>query len=420
MHENEDQIDIKTVSGLARSETVAVALRGAARRLRFSTSNRSALYKAVGLRPRPLTQWFKIIYIALTISILVAPNLAVITYFGLIASDQFQSETRFTVRTSIPAIGKDQFAKVTGIPSTKIVQDTQIVTNFLVSQRMLELLEKQINLAQYYNGREIDVFSRLGVDLPQERILDYWKRMVSSSISVPSGIVTIKLRAFRADDSQGILMVVLKQLEQVINEMNDRIWRDVTKVAESNMKNASTQLRRARERFQAAQNATGVFTVESSANSLTDLITKLETERIAIQQKYDVNGRSLGNRSPQMRLLRREIESKDRQIDALKAQLTGAASEQAPLSETASSFSQLRLEQQLAEQQFAASVRTLEQVQFSSQQQLMYLDAFVAPTLPQEARYPQRLLWIGVTFGVSLLLWAAVVGSLSALHTRLS
>ncbi len=407
-------------SGLEHSKSIATALRGTARRLRFSTSNRSSLYKAVGLRPSPLTQWFRGLFVIITLMVLVVPNVIAITYFGFIASDQYQSESRFTVRTSTPALGKDQFAKVTGIPSAKIVQDTQIVTNFLVSQNMLDRLEQKMGLRSIYTSVKVDYFSRLASDAPREKFLSYWKKKVTSAISVPSGIVTIKLRAFSADDAQSTLQAAVTELEQVINDMNDRIWRDVTQVAQSNLENASKRLKDAREKVQMAQQRSGVFTVESSANSIFNLVTKLEAERIALRQRYEVNLQSIARDTPQMRILKREIESKDDQILALRAQMTGhQGGSQEPLAQTASSFSQLQLEQNLAEQQFSASVKTLEQVQFSSRQQLMYLDAFIPPTHPQEAEYPRRMLWISVTFIASLITWAAMMGGLATLHKRL-
>lgn len=403
-----------------RSHSVSTALQATARRLRLSTSNRSALYKAVGLRPRPITQWVRVLFWVNIVAVLVIPNILVTAYYGFIASDQFQSETRFRVSTSIPALGKDQLAKVTGIPSAKIVQDTQIVTNYLTSVQMLDSLRLKSNLVSKYTRPDTDSIAALVANATQEELLRYWKGMVSSSIAVPSGIVTIRLRAFASDDARTLLTDVLIELERMVNEMNDRIWADVTKTAKENLKHASAVLGEAREKIRLAQGETGVFTVESSADEYTGLLSKLEGERIELQQRYDVNAASVSGETPQMRVLAREIASKDEQIKNLRSQITGSGGERPTLSETSRTFAQLQLEQQVAEDQFSASVKTLEQVQFSSRQQLVYLDAFVRPTLAQEAQYPKRLLIISLTAGATMLLWAIVASLLSFFHTRFS
>ena len=66
------------------------------------------------------------------------------------------------------------------------------------------------------------------------------------------------------------------------------------------------------------------------------------------------------------------------------------------------------------------SMKTLEQVKFVSKQQLLYLDTFLAPSLPDEPEYPQRALWIAGIFGATLLAWSAVFGILANLRNRLA
>ena len=125
-----------------------------------------------------------------------------------------------------------------------------------------------------------------------------------------------------------------------------------------------------------------------------------------------------------MRVLKREIASKQAQIDELKSQMAGDAGRQTTgirnLADVSFDMSQIELEQKLAEKQFAASIKTLEQVQFMSKQQLIYLDPFLAPTRPQEAEFPRRLFWIGSVFAASLFAWALALGALSVIRTRLN
>ncbi len=363
--------------------------------------------------------------IAATLFLLVIPNAVNIAYYGYYAADQYQSEARFTVRSSSPAIGKDQLAKVTGLPSSKIVQDTQIVTNYIASNEMLDDLAKHIDIKGIYRANGADFMARLPDEATNEEFLKYWEHMVTTAVSSSSGIVTVKVRAFSAEDSQKVLQEVVASSERVVNGVNDRIWKDVIKTAQSNLENSAAALQSAREKLQVARNKSGVLNVDGSSTLISKLLATAQQEMLDLQQRFtSAQASSVSKNAPQMKVLQREIASKQAQIDDLKAQMAGstahASTSQPNLADISLDMSQLEMNQTLAERQFAASVRTVEQVNFISKQQLVYLDSFLAPTLPDAAEFPRRGLWIGCTLVASLALWGAAIGLLSVMKSRLN
>ncbi|HEX8045018.1 capsule biosynthesis protein [Rhizobium sp.] len=419
-HDSGKTSDTVQLSAIQHSRDVAAKLSVTARKLRFSTSKRSQLFKAVGLRPRPLEQVIGRLMLASAVLILVIPNIASVYYFTCIAMDQYQSETRFTVRSSTPALGKDQLTKVTGLPSAQIVQDTQIVTNFIASKDMVAALQSKVDFQKLYGNPDIDPLARLRRDASTEKLLDYWEDMVSIKTEVTSGIVTVKVRAFSAVDAQKVLQEVVAASEAVVNDVNNRIWRDVIATAQANLENAKDQLQKSREQLQLARNQTGVLSVAGSSAIFTNLITAVQTDRINLQQRYDALLGNVSPTAPQMRVLKREIESKQKQLDDLNRQVAGQGKSEQNLADVSVGMSQRELEQNLAEQQFSASMKTLEQVQFVSKQQLLYLDTFLAPNLPDEAQYPKRALWIAGVLAATIAIWGIVAGLLTALRNRLS
>lgn len=409
-----------SLAGLEASRKISERLATSARKLRFSTSSRSALYKAAGLRPRLTDRLFNAAVVALTLFTFVLPNLVSTVYYGYFASDQYESETRFTIRSSTPALGKDQLAKVTGIPAAKIVQDTQIVLNFIKSREMLDVLqERNINLKKIFGSETSDAWARLPADATAEELRKYWDSMVTTTVSPSSGIVGLRVRAFTPQDAAMLVREIVKASEVVVNQVNDRIWKDVITTAEANLDNAKEQLAKARETVAAARNREGVLDVDSSSKIISTLITTIETERLKLQQQYDAQIAVVSASSPQMRVLQREIDSKERQIAELNGQLAGSGKDR-NLADVSQDLSQLELAQTLAEQQFASSVRTMEQVRFISRQQLLYLDSFLTPRIPDEALYPRRGLWIGVTLLASLVIWAIALSLLYLARSRLA
>lgn len=418
--QHHDNSSSGSLVGLEASRKISERLAMSARKLRFSTSSRSSLYKAVGLRPRLSDRLFTAALVLLTVFTFMLPNLISIAYYGHFASDQYESETRFTVRSSSPALGKDQLAKVTGIPAAKIVQDTQIVLNFIKSREMLDVLrERNVDLDRIFGGEAIDFWARLPKDATSEDLREYWDSMVTTSISASSGIIGLKVRAFTPEDAALLVREIVKASEVVVNQVNDRIWKDVIATAEANLDNAKQQLTKARETVAAARNREGILDVDSSSKIISTLITTIETEKLKLQQQYDTQIQVVSARSPQMRVLQREIASKERQLADLNAQLAGTGKDR-NLADVSQDLSQLELAQNLAEQQFASSVRTMEQVRFISRQQLLYLDSFLTPRVPDEALFPRRGLWIGVTLLASLMAWAIFVSLLYLARSRLA
>ncbi|MBD9510552.1 capsule biosynthesis protein [Ensifer sp. ENS10] len=402
------------------SRTLTTQLSVTARKLRLATSNRSNLFKAVGLRPRLGDRLFAAALVVTTIVIFVVPNALAIAYFGMIATDQYQSEARFILRSSTPALGRDQMAKVTGLPAAKIAQDTQIVTNYIGSNELLNELAKFSDITKFYSGENIDFWSRLDVDETAEEKLSYWKSMTTTSINPSSGIVTLKVRAFSAVDARDILGHVVALSEKMVNAVNDRIWKDVLETAGANLESAGARLQDAREDLLNARNKYGVLSVQGSSTMLDVLIGNLQKEMLGLQQRYNSQPQNVSKSAPQMLLLQREIASKQKQIDELKAKIAGDAARDENLVNISAKLSQLELEQGLAEQGFSAAVRTLEQVKFVSQQQLVYLDTFLSPTLPDESGYPKRIFWIGIIFVASLIAWGTALGLLHVGRSRLN
>ena len=403
---------------LDRNRSSSTAMAVMARKLRFATSRRSPIYSRIGLRPRMADRIFRVVAVLLALALFVAPNAAAVAYYAFLASDQYQSETRFTVRTSAPILKPDKLADISGLPSTEIMQNSLIVTNFIDSRTMLAVLEKEADFTKAYSNPDTDLVARLDPNSTIEEKLDYWEDAVSSEIDPQSGIITVDVRAFSAQEAKKIVDVIVAHSERMINELNDRIWTDITASARQQVEKATADLNDARTNLQRGQNQAGILTVEGSSDTLSALLLKVQEERIELQGRYDTNARVIDKGAPQMRVLKRQIDSKEKQVQRVKAQIAGQSDEGDTLADTSVRFSELNFRTNIASQQLQTSIGAYEQLQYSSQQQLMYLDPFLTPTLPQSAEYPRRWLWIGVTLLASLVATAIALGLLKIVRTR--
>ena len=409
---------------MERAQAISQALTDAARRARFSARARAA-NRGGSFAARRGARMMRVLAIALFVLIVAIPDLTVGIYFGLIASDQYVSEAKFTVSSAvIPKM--DGLGSVTGVPPMLIVQDTQVVTNYVHSRAMVEQLDRVVGLRGAYGAPSIDWWARHRRDKPIEKFTDYWERMSATSIAFPSGIVTLTVRAFSPDDAKRIADAVISLSENLINDLNERMRRDTVLASEGDLQRAAQQLGQARIKMEVARNAEGLLDVGQTNSALSGLIAGLEADLLRAEQEYQTQIRYVTEAAPQMRVLKNRITAMRSQLEGMKAQLTtqnenglSVIADKA-LSGKMTKFAELDLEERIAEKRYAASVAAVETARIMSERRMLYLHEIVAPAVPEEAKYPKRWLNVGMTFLASLIGWGAAVGAIAFVRNHMA
>jgi capsular polysaccharide transport system permease protein len=206
-----------------RASRVSESLTEAARRLRFASTGRSQV--PTTYRARRSRRMARLITLLSFVALVALPSASSVAYFGFIAADQYVAEARFAVRSGAMA-GLDALSSLTGIPSAQVIQDTQVVTNFIESRALVEHLAENADLRGRYSVPEADFYARLNPEKPIERVVKYWNSMSDVGIEMPGGIVVLTVRAFRPEDAVALGNAVVDASEQLVNDMNERARRD--------------------------------------------------------------------------------------------------------------------------------------------------------------------------------------------------
>lgn len=393
-----------------RSERIARALSEAARRLRFS--NTRAVYSPVGRKARRHKLISRLIVIGGFVAFVALPGLIAIAYFGIIAANQYQAEARFAVRSGVMA-GVDAITSLTGVPSIQIIQDTQVVTNYVGSRAMVEHLQKVAALNEAYTTDQADFYTRLKPGEPIEQVSKYWRDMTHANVQMPGGIVVLTVRAFRPEDAMRLTNAVVDASETLVNDMNDRSRQDALKNANNDLKFAADRLAQARAALEVARNREGILDAAGEREKVDTLLTGLRTRLLELRQQQDTMLRSVSADAPQMRSLKAAIEAIERQITDLQAELTrsgGQVQKGQVLSAAMTRLAVLELEGKVAEQQYASAAAGLERARSASLNKQIYLTTFVRPTLAEEGKYPRRVWNTFLTLLGGSTLWAIFCG----------
>ncbi len=401
----------QSMTALERARYVSQALSDAARRARFSSKTRRNLSGGGFSARKGATafRWMTIIAFWLIVAI---PGATAVAYFGFLASNQYRVDVQFTVAGGEP-IMVDGLTALSGIPSITIIQDIQIVTNFLQSRAAVEKIQAKLDLRGLYSTNEADWWARFDPRKPIEKFVRYWQKMIDVSIKLPGGIVDFRVRAFTPEDARDIAQASLQVAEELINELNQRQNNDAMRNAEAEVERAAKRLMDARLAMEGARNSAGILDVQATITSLNTLIGELRSAALKLQQEYQAQLRVVSETAPQMRNLRSRIETTNGQIAELEARLTttrrGANSDNT-LALSMTRFAVLDLERQIAERIYAGAVTTLEVARITAERKRMYLNTFVQPSLPQEAQYPRRILFSAAVLVVLLLIWGTLIG----------
>src|SRR5579872_7399227 len=215
---------VAKASALERANRVRDVLSEAVRVSRLS-ARRRRMFDVGSLSRRRGARVFGIINALVFLGLFVAPSIGAFVYFGFVASPQFVAEAKFVVQGG-SNIRADGIEAITGLPATNILQDTQVVINYIESSAIVEELQTRLDIRRRFGDGHVDWFSRFDATKPFEKLVDYWKGKVEVSVQLPGGLVTVTVRAFSAEDARTIAYGVLDASEKLVNNLNQKMLGD--------------------------------------------------------------------------------------------------------------------------------------------------------------------------------------------------
>jgi capsular polysaccharide transport system permease protein len=407
---SETGLELRPKSALTSARAVSLALSDLARLAKISRHSRRALTGG-GVRARQGARLLRFAAYTSFFLVVVAPSAAAAVYFFFVASDQYVAEAKFMLMGGTPPT-TDSFGSFTGIPAIAIIQDTQIVTDFIHSRAVVDQLEQKIGVRGLYATNKADWWARFEPSKSVEKFLRYWNSMVSVSISMPSGVVDLRVRAFSPKDAQTIASAILESSEALINDLNARMNHEAVANAETELDRTTARLTKASLALEAARNDAGLLDAGKAADAMNALLTDTRGGLLELQAQYASQLNYASPTAPQMLALKSKIDSTSAQIADLESKITktNLTLTGATLAKSMTQFDELDLERKIAQNLYAGAASSLEIARLVAENKYMYLNPFVTPVAPEDAEYPKRGLFSAGIFAGLLALWGAGCG----------
>ena len=337
----------------------------------------------------------------------VLPTLLALIYFGLIASDMYVSESRFSIRSQEGG-GSVELLAFFGQAAGGTGRDAHIVQQFIESPELLNTLDDELQIKKHYQNPEADRFSRLGKEPTREEFLKYFLRQVTLRYDQVSGILEIKVRAFTPQVAQQICQAVLAESEALVNRLSKRAIEDSLTLSRDELTRSEQRLVAVRQKMRQFRQANKLLDPVVEAGAVQGIVAELEGSAVRVRTELAEMRSYMQESSSKVVSLNARIQALDDQIIKEKIRLTGT--DQDTVSSLAAEYEQLQLEHEFAQKQFFSAMTSLEASRIHAESQSRYVVAFIEPTLPEESLWPRRMYSIGVSFSIVLLVFS--LGSL--------
>ena len=408
-------VDIRNPQGQAlttsdRSNAVAESLKQFARVARFVDRKKGVRSYQTHIKSDP---WIPVLLVVVGL----IPFLVGATYFGLIASDRYVTESRFAIRPALGGTtksaadgkGDSDVGTSSSVPKELIAQDTLITANYILSRPMIEAMEKIMPLREMFSRDDIDWLSRFSPHKPVEKLLKYWKSRVNVEVET-SGIMTLTVNTFDAKGSFDLTQSILKEAERVVNDLTSRMRDDALAESGRELVRAEERLDKVRVAMRDLRNRDGVLDASKTNETNLKMTAELRKARIELSVQLALSERDLAPESRRIQDLKLQIRDLDDNIRKIEHQAANQDPERRQvLADSLMQFESYNAEFEDALKYYAAVLAAHEKARIIAGRQVEFFTPIVAPVLAESPEQPRRILIISLLGAGCALLFALSV-----------
>ena len=347
----------------------------------------------------------------------VAPTILSALYFGLIASDQYVSQSRFVIKA--PGARAAQSSTLANLIQTGGAsagrEQADEVLDYIKSRDALADLDLRVGVKARYQARGGDWLSRYPAPWRQDRfenLYRYYRTMVEAHVDAESGVAVLTTKAFTPEDAQAINARLLDSSEALVNRLNARAEARAVAEASKRVAEAEARVTTARLALGAYRNSEAMLDPGKQATGVIEVSSRLEMEKAALQAQVQLMQR-VAPANPALPALTSRLAAMGGAIAAQNGRAMGTGH---GIAAKLGGYEKLAQEQEFAAQALTAANAAREAARTEAARQQFYLERVVNPDKPDMALYPERLRQVLVTAAAALCLyligWMLVVGIL--------
>lgn len=350
---------------------------------------------------------------------------ALLTYFYLWgrAEDRYASVAAFSVHREDAAGSAELMA---GLPALGVsagaTSDTDVLYQFIQSQRMVELVNEKVDLRQSYGAAyDKDPIFALSPNASLEEMVGYWDQIMSVVYEPDTRLISIEVSAFQPQLATQIAQIVLDESGKLINDLSDIAQEDTIRQAREELDKASEELKETRLAMSRFRDVEQIVDPTADFTGQMGVITALQQSLADAMIKRDMLvGTTTNANDPRIQQAERTIEAIQARI-AGEREKVGARTETAdgdPLSRVVGEYESLVVDREFAEKSYLAARASYDAAVAEARRRSRYLAVHIPPTQAETAIYPNRPILATVATVFLLLAWALLALTVYSIRDR--
>ena len=332
------------------------------------------------------------------------PLLIITIYLFFLASDLYQTNSQFIIKQNTTENGSTIFdlGFFTNTISTSH-EDALLLKEFIHSQDLLQILDKEVGLMDHYSSPRLDFVRRLSRSATKKDFLEYYRKMVSVNIIPDSNIVSLSILSFDPAVTLKVIDLILSHSESFINRISKRLADEQVKFVQQEVDRTEHSLRKVKENLLRFQNRRTLVNPESDIKSKVDIIAEMQADIIQKKATLKELRGFLREDVFQITSLQNQITALESQVQEEMKQLAGSA--KVSLNQVMVEFQNLSTDVEFAENAYKSAYASLQTAQVDAARKLKHMVVISSYGEPDEPAYPRRFYSLSTSFVVLLLIY---------------
>ncbi|WP_132519249.1 hypothetical protein [Rhizobium sp. BK376] len=335
----------------------------------------------------------------------VLPTVIGSLYFAFLASPQYMSEFRFSVRPTDGANATTSVAAETALA----MSNSFIVSDYVMSRDAVTELDKSVGIRKFYTRDGVDFLSRLANDASTEQLVKYWSGRVSTNYDLATGINTVQVTAFTPQDAYTIASALQILCEKLVNDISEKARQTQMAFSKAELDRAEARLKDVRAQETALRTGQRTLDARKEAEGKIALNAKMRGDLADLQAEYSSLSSYMKPSSPRLSLLKNQIAAAQEQIDRLQSQIGGTEGttngDTLDDAQLVTKYDQLQSDVDIATKLYQSSLTSYEAARMQASNNQIYLATYVHPGVPEIATYPRKVLDSFLVFITTLGVW---------------
>ncbi|WP_298570642.1 sugar transporter [uncultured Aliiroseovarius sp.] len=341
--------------------------------------------------------------------VVLLPMILAGAYLYFVAKDQYASHLGFLVRAEETASPVEILGGITNLSGASSGTDTDVLFEFIQSQRIVRLIDDRLDLKSMYYMPSDPIFG-VDQDAKIETLQSFWSRIVKVFYDSGSGLIEVRVTAFRPEDAKAVADAIYDESSKMINDLTAIARADATRYAREELSLAVERLRETRTAIQKFRLKTQIIDPQADIVGRMGLLNSLQSQLASAQ--IDLDLLMQGSRADDPRLSQAQ-----RRVDVITERLHEErqrfSSEEGTVNgayaDLIGEYESLSVDKQFAETAYLSALAALDGATAEAARKSRYLAAYIEPTLAETAQYPNRLTILATMLAFLLGIWTVAV-----------